>query len=206
MIEKIFKTYVLKDPQTNLVRYVGATIYPLKRRLAKHLCAITNQEKIKWIGSLKLNGLTPIIKELKTHSTEHEMYSDEEVFIKSFRDIGHPILNNSTGGKTAKGYKHSDETKKNHSIFLHEYYKKHPEHLENLRRRATAPEAANNLRLKLNKPVVKFDLSGNKISRYDSAVIAANENSLLNSLISCCCRGKRNQHGGFVWKFEKDCK
>lgn len=51
------------------------------------------------------------------------------------------------------------------------------------------------------KRVGKFSLSGTIIAKYDSATIAARENNTNVSNICACCRGVRNNHKGFVWKY-----
>lgn len=60
------KIYVLIDPRTNLVRYVGATSQSLKRRLTGHIGDLklkkANTYKINWIRELQSLSLKPIIK------------------------------------------------------------------------------------------------------------------------------------------------
>jgi hypothetical protein len=60
------KIYVLIDPCTNLVRYVGATTQSLRRRLTGHIGDLklkkANTYKINWIRELQSLGLKPVIK------------------------------------------------------------------------------------------------------------------------------------------------
>lgn len=56
---------------------------------------------------------------------------------------------------------------------------------------------------KPKKEVIKL-LNGIEISIYESAHSAAKENGLNNSKISMVCRGERNSHGGFQWKYKEE--
>ena len=51
------------------------------------------------------------------------------------------------------------------------------------------------------KPIDQFDLQGNFIKTWDSAVIAEQELNLSSGGISACCRGKQKKAFGFIWKF-----
>ena len=64
---------------------------------------------------------------------------------------------------------------------------------------------------KLNKvnrgnlvPVCQFDLDGNYINTYPSAMETQRQTATNSSKINMCCRGKRNKAGGYIWRYEKD--
>ena len=61
------KIYVLIDPETNEIRYVGKTIQSLKVRLTNHLYSVSkhNPYKFNWIQQLKSKKLIPIIMEIE---------------------------------------------------------------------------------------------------------------------------------------------
>ena len=53
--DTMVKIYVLKDPRNNSVRYVGATISTLKKRLTGHIWDarhLSGTRKINWINQL----------------------------------------------------------------------------------------------------------------------------------------------------------
>ena len=72
--------YALIDPNTNEVRYVGATVQSLKVRLLAHSSERNygTKAKLEWIKSLRNRGQKPIIKLLETvpieQSDEREKY------------------------------------------------------------------------------------------------------------------------------------
>ena len=49
-------------------------------------------------------------------------------------------------------------------------------------------------------PVIKYDLNGNYIEKYNS-IQEAKEKNKLCSKISDCCLGNRKTAGGFIWKY-----
>ena len=51
------------------------------------------------------------------------------------------------------------------------------------------------------KAVIKMDMFGNVIEKYNSQTEAARENNLKTPHISMCCNGIRKATGGFTWKF-----
>jgi hypothetical protein len=53
--------------------------------------------------------------------------------------------------------------------------------------------------LKKCKPVLQFDLSGNFVAEYESAA-----STPFGSAVSAVCLGKRNQTGGYVWKYKNE--
>lgn len=59
------KIYVLKDPRSLVIRYVGATSQTLNRRLTGHMGDTklqSNTHKVNWLRELKYLGLKPIIE------------------------------------------------------------------------------------------------------------------------------------------------
>ena len=107
--------YILKDPNTNEIRYVGKTIN-IKRRYYQH----TNknfQEKTKtyvanWILSLLKNKQKPIIESIEQclNWEEREVY-----WISYYKNLGCNLCNLAEGGKGCSGYKKTEEQKKKHS-------------------------------------------------------------------------------------------
>ena len=51
------------------------------------------------------------------------------------------------------------------------------------------------------KEVIQLDLNGNEIKKWDSVASAEKELKIHHSGISMCCTGKRNNAGGYKWKY-----
>jgi hypothetical protein len=56
---------------------------------------------------------------------------------------------------------------------------------------------------KLSKPIDQFDLQGNFIKTWSSAIQAEKELNYSPGGISACCRGKQKKAFGFIWKFKE---
>ena len=54
------------------------------------------------------------------------------------------------------------------------------------------------------KKVIQFDFDMNKIKIFNSIINASKELKLNDSLISSCCKGKRNSTGGFKFMYLND--
>lgn len=57
-----------------------------------------------------------------------------------------------------------------------------------------------------SRPILQFDLNGNFIQEFSCSCDAVRLLGLNQSKISCVCNGKRNQTGGFIWKFKNPIK
>lgn len=90
--------YTLKDPITNEIRYVGKTIY-LEYRLKRH-CGINlaRTRKEKWIESLLVIGLKPVI-EIIDEVPLHEWKFWEIYWISQFKTWGFNLTNGDNGGQ-----------------------------------------------------------------------------------------------------------
>lgn len=100
--------YVLRDPKTNEVRYVGAATN-LKARIKHHIYARQKQtEKGAWIDSLLAEGRRPIIEIIEIAGGNWE--EREKFWIEKYDSTGARLFNKSEGGPGAKGIKRSKET------------------------------------------------------------------------------------------------
>lgn len=54
---------------------------------------------------------------------------------------------------------------------------------------------------KRKKQVIQYNLKFEEIARYISASEASRKTGISKSCITKCCRGERNQSGGFLWKY-----
>lgn len=94
--------YILIDPKTNLVRYVGQTSKKLEKRLSSHINKAKNTpnkttHKNTWIKSLISENLKPII-ELVEVVSDSEWKEKEKYYIKKYKELGFDLLNLSEGG------------------------------------------------------------------------------------------------------------
>lgn len=94
--------YILVDPKTNKVRYVGQTTKKLEQRLSSHINKARNTpnrttHKNTWIKSLIKEDLKPIIKLIEIVS-EDEWKEKEKYYIKKYKELGEDLLNLSEGG------------------------------------------------------------------------------------------------------------
>ena len=79
--------YVLKDPETSRVMYVGVTNNPLKR-FAEHMACSTGMKTISWINKLEKQGKTPhmdVIDFVEDRKTAEDV---EKRLIEMFRYVG----------------------------------------------------------------------------------------------------------------------
>lgn len=182
----------------------------------------SNTKKNTWLRNLKKKGLKPKIEELDmVPALEWEFW--EQYWISQFKAWGFELKNTDEGGKGqssefmrknnpmfkkacrdkmakslignqfAKGYKHSEETRKKTSTGTKEYYKNNPrtkEHNQKI--------AQKNKETKKN-PVYQYDLSGKFIKKFNSVMEAVFETNSDRVTIYKCLQGKYKQCNGFIW-------
>lgn len=114
-----FAVYVLSDPETDEVRYVGKTEYGLKMRLAGHLrkskLQISNH-RTAWIKSILARGLKPVIEPLEEFESPDGVYEAEQFWVEQFRALGFRLVNATDGGPGSTGRIMSEETRRKISI------------------------------------------------------------------------------------------
>ncbi len=89
--------YILIDPITNLVRYVGKSDNP-KKRLAVHSCRTEKNYKHSWIVSLKNKHLKPIIEIIDEVPIEEWRFWEKH-YISLFKSWGYNLTNLTEGGE-----------------------------------------------------------------------------------------------------------
>jgi len=114
MAEFNMKTYiyVLKDPETLDIRYVGKTTC-LKRRFKSHKClkATKGTHLSSWIVSLRNKGLLPLMETVDI--VEGAGWREKEsYYIEFYKNQGFDLVNLTSGGEGCEGYKHTDEARK----------------------------------------------------------------------------------------------
>lgn len=104
--------YVLIDPRTNIVRYVGQS-KNARARLGQHLGDSrrhkSNDRITNWIRKLSLDNLIPISRVIELTLDPD---TSEAFWIKFYRDSGHDLCNIKDGGLRSPGAKHTEDFKK----------------------------------------------------------------------------------------------
>lgn len=91
--------YVLRDPRTQEVRYVGKTVRDLRHRLAMHIRSAqrgARRHSSNWIRSLLNNGIAPEIKEIEV--AYENWAAREKYWIAYYRKMSPGRLTNLTDG------------------------------------------------------------------------------------------------------------
>jgi hypothetical protein len=89
--ERTVHIYVLIDPRTNAVRYVGSTLN-IQSTLARHRNQTINKKKMAWITELKNEGLKPKIEAIDTTNTQNRL-EIERKWIGHYLELGTKLLN-----------------------------------------------------------------------------------------------------------------
>jgi len=99
------KIYVLKNPDTNEIRYIGQTIQLLKRRMATHIYDTLygnngkyNIPKTHWFRKLFKQGKFPLIELLE--EVERDKLNEREMYWISYYKDKTNLLNLTAGGNT----------------------------------------------------------------------------------------------------------
>lgn len=108
--------YILKDPNTNQVRYVGKAKNP-KNRYSNHINKNRdkNTHKRNWINKLRKNNQKPILEVIEK-TTNNKWKEREKFWIKYYLDKGNKLVNYTEGGDgltygNQTSYKKSDGNK-----------------------------------------------------------------------------------------------
>ena len=148
--EKLTKIYVLKDPDTLEVRYVGKTVNTLIGRLGEHIRESIKRKdsnqtyKTNWINSILESKKIPIIEEVDECPWK-ESEALEIYYIAKYKSEGYNLVNGTEGGEGVLGRQLEEQS------------------LTKLR---------NSLRKNLPK-VYQYDLDGNLIKEWENAPVAA---------------------------------
>lgn len=170
------RIYVMKDPETEDIRYVGKTVKTIQRRLREHISAIKreNNHRTNWIKKIVNGGKTPLIEEIDQCRWD-ESQKRETDWIKYYKDLGYDLVNSTDGGEGNAGWIQKEET-----------IEKRKETIRN----------------KLPK-VYQYDINGNFIKEWNSAADAAEELQITTGGIRRCLIGERRFYKDYVWSFNK---
>lgn len=206
MDERFVKIYVLKNPETGSVHYVGRTLNE-KTRYRQHIYLARKSKhknrKNAWIMSILNIGKKPILEIIdvikQEDAIEREMYWISELRktcdLKNERDF---VENN---------YLYSEESRKRMSEAQKGNTNKRGTKLTEEQRFSTGNgnrgrKQGFEERKKRCKPIDEFDIGGNHIREWESASAAARFYSIKQSAVSMVAAGKRNSWFGIVWKYK----
>lgn len=112
LAERPTAIYVLCDPNTDEIRYVGQTVSKLKYRLTGHVCASRQPSSyvqcwIKSVGKPKIQALMV---------AEGRLANDvERAVIKRFRERGYRLVNTEEGGRSGLQRRLTEEQRRKFS-------------------------------------------------------------------------------------------
>jgi hypothetical protein len=95
---KTVKIYILIDPRNGNIRYVGKTNQKLTSRLHAHMQDKSSCHKVHWLEQLKKENLMPDIEVIEEVSQDKQWQDVERFWIKHFKQNGHNLTNNTSGG------------------------------------------------------------------------------------------------------------
>ena len=179
--------YVLVDPRTLKVRYIGRTRCTLKKRLGEHVCVDRNKRMTRvksWIKSLKSINSKPYIRLLTTCEGWEESHLLEQELIERHKEK-HDLLNHKDRGAGNPFPINSDFARLQTSKSLKEGY------------------ASGRLKPTKVKPVYVYSLEGEFIEEYPtitqcSKVMGISQDSIRRSMQGKCKQGK-----GFLFRETK---
>lgn len=105
--------YILRDPSTSEVRYVGKTEQPLNKRLGQHISASKKGSpySARWIRSLVVEGLIPVIEAVEVVDVGGDWVEAEQRWIRHYWENGARLTNLGDGGEGNPGFTHRQETR-----------------------------------------------------------------------------------------------
>ena len=210
--------YLLKDPTTNEIVYVGETS-KIKQRYEQHKLGTTSDsdEKKYWLSSLKEKGLVPIMEILASVNTKQEALIEENKQIVKFLKNGIKLFNrNNTktikqfdiNGNLVNEFSNIKIAKTITGIKIHleryssgGYYWTTDENFDKDRFLKK-----DEYKTKKCKKVLQIDLNGNLIAEFIGVRIAGKETGIDHRSISAVAAGSkiRKTAGGYQWKYKNN--
>ena len=105
MSAAVVRIYILADPITGEIRYVGKTEQPLRVRLGAHIRKSRQRKTHRdcWITGLLSRGVRPEIHEIDR--TRNDWEALERAWIARLLTEGHHLTNQTEGGEGSSGYR-----------------------------------------------------------------------------------------------------
>lgn len=204
-----YKIYGLKLIGDSDIKYIGRTMQKLNLRLGNHLSDFRlKTPKVKWCKKNKDNIEIILLEdniETLEKANEREKYHISKFGIDN-------LLNVSTGGPGGSGLKHtekrrlesSNRMKKNNPMKNKEVANRVAQIMKGRKLSEEQKEKISKSGIgKGMKPLIQYDLSGNKIKEFDGPTQVYNELGFDISSIAKCCKGKVKTSYGFIWKYKQ---
>ena len=186
--------YILIDPLTNQIRYIGKANNPQERyKNHKNRCRDKNTHKRNWMNKLRLKGLYPEIEIIDRVLTS-EWHYWEKFWIAYYRFLGCSLVNYTSGGD---GLTFGNQTSFKKGQVSWNKGKSPSQEIRN--------KISNTLKGNIppnRKAVLQYDLLGNYITEYLSCHHAAKYLNTVPIRISDVCRGNRKTHKKYIFKFK----
>ena len=225
---KKIQIYILIDPITKIVRYVGKSVNA-KRRYNQHLYDKRHDNySSRWIRKLQKQNLKPFL-EIIEECDESVWQERERYWISYYKPIS-KLTNLTAGGDGLSFYSHSEITKRKISekhkgkllsentknkIRNFNLGKKESKETKNKKSESSknfynttegkilSKKLVENMIKATKKAVVQLTLDGNFVKEYESLSDAYRDTGFSVSKISLVCNNKRQKAYGFKWKFKK---
>ncbi len=175
--EKPTYIYVLKNPFSNEIFYLGKTIQH-DRRLKDHiqdarLDRYSTPEMRKYIRDILVQGSKPVFEVVYICKPEQKWWDAERYFIKKYREE-YNLFNVSDGGFGGASYNRITE------------------------------KGMAKLKKRFSKAILCYDAkTGKLIQEYPSAREAARKLNLFSNQVTQVCKGKFAHTGGYVFRHKK---
>lgn len=97
--DNFYSVYALKDPSSDLVRYIGYTGLSVEKRLYYHLRDVgKTSRRASWIKSILSKNKSPDLEIIESNLGRKEAIKKEIFYIKFFKSIGANLVNSTIGG------------------------------------------------------------------------------------------------------------
>lgn len=218
--------YILSDPRTGMIRYVGKTCRGVVLRLKEHMLPkklSPKTHKNHWLKQLYKRGLTPVAEVVEECLDKISASEAERFWISQLRAWGFKLTNATDGGEGTTGHRFklssgqcvANGARKRGKRLSIEHRQKlsaatkgrpkkpfTPEHRANIaaaRRGIKMPERSQSYREKISKRMKKsvIDQFG---TIYESGRLAAKKLGLRECCISDVLNGRQKTTGGYVFK------
>lgn len=169
--------------------YIGQTMFKISERMKQHIYAALrrNTKSILYSAIQKYGPENFTIEEIDGANSLSELNYLETHYIYKFNSLVPNGYNLSSGGGNKKTHELTKE-KISKALKGRKISKYHIECLID----------------RLSIEVHQYDLKGNFIKSWKSAMEAARSLEIGNSEINKCCRKERKSCGGFMWSFSKE--
>lgn len=196
--------------------YFGITKCSLQKRWNEHKCKSKCGKTHLYYAIRKFGINNFIIEEVFKCNTEHEMYELEIDLIKKYKTNNPKFgYNNSSGGElSSKGKKLSNETKLKISKFQKERLRE-PHSEETKLKMKLASKGRDMSKVWINsakarkgtkainaKKVIKCDLKGNELEKFNSYSEAAKNVNGKIPAFTMLKKGRLKTYKNYLWKFE----